>query len=63
MRFEIAKLRDALDGLLRIHTEPVRWNGKYGKELDRLIAEQQVKIDASVSAAKLALGFDSEAKE
>jgi len=54
---ELEQLRAALDGLLRIHTEPAGFRGKYGKELSRLLDEQQVTIDAKVSAAKAALGF------
>ena len=52
---KIDRLRNALEGLLRIHTEPVNWRGKYGKELDALISEQQIMIDARVSAAKAVL--------
>jgi len=53
---EITRLRFALLGLLKIHTDSAGFVGKYGKDLDKAIAEQQTKIDARVAEAKAVLG-------
>ena len=55
LRQENQQLRAALLGLLQIHTEPSGFQGKYGKELTRLLDERAVMIDARVADAKAAL--------
>jgi hypothetical protein len=49
------ELLAALKMWLEIHDLPAGFEGKYGKELDSVIAAQQRKIDAAASTARAAI--------
>lgn len=48
-------LLEALQALLAVHTEPAGFRGKFGKELDKLLEAQKVKVDAAVQLANAAI--------